>query len=95
MKPDWGELEVLTRIESPYNKTPQITDQKYFTALPERATQNSLAEPLQGSSLDRILTWGGAHPHSCILLPQADLHEPVRRNRSDVAVDPIQFNFEI
>jgi|GEM_PF-3842254 len=31
-------------------------------------------------------TWGGVHPHSRILLPQADLREPLRLNRSLICV---------
>jgi len=45
------------------------------------------AEPCQGSCSDGTLTWGGVHPHSRILLPQADMPEPFRLHRSTRFVD--------
>jgi hypothetical protein len=42
--------------------------------------------------MDEMQTWGGVHPRSWILLPQADLHEPVRLNRISVAVEEFQLN---
>ena len=38
-------------------------------------------------------TWGGVHPHSRILLPQADMREPFRLNRSTSCVDQRQHIF--
>jgi len=35
----------------------------------------------------KISTWGGVHPHSRILLPQADMREPFRLSRSTQIVD--------
>ena len=34
-----------------------------------------------------IELWGGVHPSSWILLPQADSHEPFRLNHNIVSVD--------
>ncbi len=55
----------------------------HTTICPAGATQNRLVEPIQGSSLHGTLTWGGVHPRSWILLPQADVYEPVRLNRNN------------
>ena len=57
------------------------------TFCPERATQTSIAEPCQGSCSDGTSTWGGVHPHSRILLPQADMREPFRLHRSTRFID--------
>jgi hypothetical protein len=67
-------------------------DCDHRTICPERASHDSLVEPLQGSSMGEMPTWGGVHPRSWILLPQADLYEPVRLNRISVAVGEFQLN---
>ena len=67
--------------KSAWGNAPVCID--HTTICPEGATQNRLVEPIQGSSLHGTLTWGGVHPRSWILLPQADVYEPVRLNRNN------------
>jgi hypothetical protein len=43
---------------------------------------------------NQTLTWGGVHPHSRILLPQADWREPVRLNRNSAEVDQQQLSLD-
>jgi len=80
----------MLKMESGTNSAEHPLGHLANTICPERATQNSIVEPFQGSYSDGISTWGGVHPHSRILLPQADMREPFRLSRSTHIVDQRQ-----
>ena len=65
--------------------TPQVSSPSPQFALKGRH-KIDLLNPIQGALRDGTLTYGGVHPRSWILLPQADVYEAFRlnRNRDDV-----------